>query len=169
VKTQICSICNKPKAALNCGVCGCALCKSCAQQLNGDDFAFLPKVPEVLTHGIYCGPCYDQNVAGPLAEYNETMNLANDVIVFFKAQSKETRLLKRAEVLRVPECADRDETVLRLAFQAAKAGYNAIIDVDISAEKVKSGSYQTSKWSGTAFAANIDTSKAPPPERGSPN
>jgi uncharacterized protein YbjQ (UPF0145 family) len=57
-----------------------------------------------------------------------------------------------------------------LAFLAAQKGYNAIIDVDISAKKVRSeGGYQSSNWRGTAVATNIEVNRPPPPARGSPN
>jgi hypothetical protein len=167
----ICLVCQKPKANLSCGLCHSAVCKSCAQFLNEDDFAFLPEAERKFANGTYCTPCFDSEIGRELAAYDELRERAGDVTVYFKNQSKETRLFKRSkDILSVPSCADREETVLRLAFLAAQKGYNAIIDVDISAEKVRSkGGYQTSNWRGTAVATNLEGNKPPPPERGSPN
>ena len=80
--------------------------------------------------------------------------------MFFKTQRKEVPLIRRAkEAFRIEECLDRDETILRLAFLAAREGYNAVIEVEVLAEKIRMGSYQTSKWSGTGVAAQIDGAK----------
>lgn len=169
--TSTCIVCQKPKANLTCGLCQSAVCKSCAQFLGEEDFAFLPEAERKFAKGSYCTPCFDAQIGQELAAYEELREQANDVTVYFKNQSKETRLFKRTkDIVRVLSCDDRDETVLRLAFLAVQKGYNAIIDVDVTAEKVRSGGgYQTSIWRGTAVATNLDTSKPPPPALGSPN
>ena len=51
-------------------------------------------------------------------------------------------------MLTVKDCPDRDETIMRLAFFAAQRSSNAVIQVEVTAEKVRNGAYQTSKWSG---------------------
>lgn len=155
-----CCVCQKPNATLVCGICKSAVCKKCAQFTYEDSFSFLAKVPEDLTHGTYCGPCFDDKVAPELAAYADTMERAKNISVFFKDQGKETRLVKRSnEVFRVEDCDDREETLLRLAFFAAQKGYNSLISVDITSEKIRSGSYQTQKWSGTGVPANISDRK----------
>ena len=65
------------------------------------------------------------------------MERAKNVQVFFKKQSKETRLVKRPErkPFRIEKCADEQETVMRMAFLAAQANYNALIEVDLTYEK----------------------------------
>ncbi|MCC2677947.1 MAG: hypothetical protein K0R29_523 [Pseudobdellovibrio sp.] len=88
------------------------------------------------------------------------METAKNILVFEISQGKETRLIKRKEAkLVVEECPDRDETMLRLAFQAAEKGFNAIIDVDIKSKKVKEGKYQHTMYSGTAIPANVTDNK----------
>ena len=155
-----CSTCNKPKANLICGICGDSLCKKCTQVVDENYFSFLLKVPKDLAHTAYCGTCFDQKVSPEIAKYNELMVAAKNTIVFMKAQFKETRLVKRFEdPVRVVDCADHDETILRLAFQAAAKKYNAIIDVDIISKKVKTGNYQTTVFSGTGIPANVREDK----------
>ncbi|MGZ6460585.1 MAG: hypothetical protein ACXWQX_16150 [Bdellovibrio sp.] len=89
------------------------------------------------------------------------MEQAKNVAVFFKEQSKETRLMSRkASAFVVKDCADKDETVMRLAFFAAKANFNGLIDVDISFKKVREGSYQTLKWNGSGIPVNINNKKS---------
>ena len=153
-----CVTCHKPKATLVCGICACSVCKYCAQIMDDGAFSFMAKVPEKLKHQVFCGPCYDTEVAGELQTYNETMERAKEVQVFFKDQSKETRLIKRPErkPYRISDCADHDETVMRLAFLAAQANYNALIEVDVVSEKVRQNSYQTHIWSGTGMPANVE-------------
>lgn len=154
---ETCCSCQKPKATLQCGLCKSAVCKNCAQFLPEGSFSFLKEIPEDLKHGTYCGPCYDSKVAPELSDYEETMERAKNIAVFFKNQSKETRLMRRAErPFKITDCADRDEALMRLAFLAAKGKYNALIDVDITSEKILSGRYQTSKWSGTGVPTTLD-------------
>ncbi|MFN7729950.1 MAG: hypothetical protein ACK5P7_12400 [Bdellovibrio sp.] len=155
-----CVCCQKSKALLNCGVCDETVCKYCAHFLDEGQFSFLAKVPSLLSHSTYCPSCYDQNVAAPLQDYNQAMAQAKDILVFEKKQGKETRLIKRLEEpVTVTDCPDPAETVLRLAFFAVKAGYNAIVDVQVKHEKVKNGSYQTMRWSGTGVPAYVNEAK----------
>jgi hypothetical protein len=92
-----------------------------------------------------------------MASYDETLQKARNILVYEKSQSKETRLMKRkTPPIAVQNCDDYDETVLRLAFLAAKAGFNAIIDVHVTSEKVRENSYQTTIFKGTAVPINLN-------------
>ena len=155
-----CYLCQKPKATLHCGLCTESICKGCAQFLNDDTFSFLPHIPNHIKFTTYCEPCFHKNVEPELEAYNQTLERAKNILVFSKTQSKETRLIKRIEdPVRVIDCPDHDETILRLAFFAAAANFNAIVDVELSSEKVKNGSYQTSKWAGVAIPAQVNDAK----------
>lgn len=157
MEKTLCVFCQKP-TGLNCSHCHCSVCKYCAQFVDEDSFAFLPS--QQAEEKTYCNPCFENSVATELAAYNETLERAKEVFVFLKNQSKETRLLKRKEKpVSVSNCSDHDETILRLAFLAAQANYNAIVDVNLSSEKIKNGSYQTTRWSGTAIPVQIDPSR----------
>lgn len=80
------------------------------------------------------------------------MELAKQIIVFDKSQGKESRLYKRHEKpIKVVDCPDREETVLRLAFMAVQAKYNAIIDLELRHRIVRNGSYKSTVWTGTAI------------------
>jgi len=152
----VCSICQKPKSQIECGLCKSIVCKNCTNFLDGESFSFLSPVPEDLTHLAYCRLCYDAQVAPAMESYQETLQKAQDIQVFFKSQGKETRLIKRSDTrFDVPVAIDRDETILRLAFFAVQANFNAIIDVEVVGEKVHSGRYQTSTWKGTAVGAHL--------------
>lgn len=88
--------------------------------------------------------------------YDRMMEQAKNIHVYEKTQGKETRFIKRGkELYKVVDCPDRSQAVLRLAFFAAGDGYNALVDVNLSSEKVRDESYQKLKWSGTARPANI--------------
>ena len=155
-----CVTCQKPKAGLICGICQETICKKCTQFVAENFFSFLKKVPKELSHTAYCNTCYDHKVLPEITKYNEMMDAAKNILVFMKAQFKETRLIKRlADPIHVMECADYDETLLRLAFQAVELEYNGIIDVDIISKKIKVGKYQTTVFSGTAIPANVREDK----------
>lgn len=160
MKSAICSSCRLPKANLTCECCQALQCKSCAQKLKKDSFSFLTTIPEELRHQIYCGSCFDQKVAPALADYEATLQRARNVNVFFKTQSEETRLMRRSEKpIKVSGCEDKEETLLRLAFLAAQAQFNTLIDVVISSEKVRMQAYQTTRWNGSAVPLNVDESR----------
>ena len=155
-----CCTCLKSKAPLSCGICESSLCKYCTQYMDEGNLSFLSTIPADLNHLTYCVYCYDSKVAPALAKYTEDVQKAKDILVFSKDQKKETRLIKRIEEpVKVEDCPDEHETLMRLAFFAVQAGYNAIIDVDIKSEKIRSGSYQTTKWRGTGVPAHVIESK----------
>ena len=155
-----CCICQKAKTTLVCGVCQQDVCKSCTVFLEADQFSFLQTKPDFLNHSAFCSACYTEKISPEMTRYEETMEAAKNIIVFEISQGKETRLIKRKEAkLIVPECADRSETMLRLAFLAVQKGFNAIIDVDLKSKKVRDGTYQHTMWSGTAIPANVTDRK----------
>ncbi len=152
-----CTTCQKPNATFACGICQNTSCKKCVQFLPESQFSFLKNPDPKLLHGTYCPNCFDQHVAPELAAYEETMARARDVAVFYKTQNKETRSIKRkAESMRVENCDDKDETLLRLAFFAAKANFNTLLDVVITSEKDIVGGYQKSIWQGVGSPVNMD-------------
>ncbi len=156
MEKSVCISCFKPKPTLQCGFCHSAVCKYCAQFVEEETFSFLPEVPNELTHSTYCPPCFNEKVEPELAAYKQTMLKAKQIDVYYKKQSKETRLIKRfVDPVKVEACSDRDETILRLAFLAAKENFNSIIDVQVSSVKVRMGSYQNLSWSGTAIPAHV--------------
>lgn len=128
--------------------------------MDEDTFSFLKKTPAELSHTIYCPACFDQHVAPALVEYQQSMEAAKEIAIFFDNQGKETRLIKRLEEpYKVENCQDRNETILRLAFWAAQNGFNCLVDVAITSSKTKSGSYTTQVWQGSGIPAHVDESK----------
>ena len=158
--TNLCSDCRKPKAIHACGVCEEPFCKKCSEIVSEEAFGFLSEVPEILTRKIYCRHCHDREVLPEKEKYDEILARAKEVFVFFKTQRKEIPLIRKSKVPVVVEtCIDRDETILRLGFLAAEQNYNAIIEVDVNAKKIRNEAYQTSVWSGSAIPADVDGSK----------
>lgn len=151
-----CISCQKTKALLKCGLCECDVCKYCAQIQPEDQFSFLPDAPSELKHSVYCGPCFDQNVADLWNDYQQTMEKAKNILVYLSNQGKETRLIKRKEKpVKVVDCRDHDEALMRLAFQAVRAGYNCLVDVNLESTKVKIDGYQTQIWNGSGVPVNV--------------
>jgi uncharacterized protein YbjQ (UPF0145 family) len=155
-----CCICQKSKTTLVCGVCHQDICKNCTVFLEPDQFSFLQSKPEFLESQAFCSACFIEKISPEVAKYEGTLSAAKNILVFDVTQGKETRFIKRKEKeITVKDCTDRDETVLRLAFQAAEKGYNAIVDMDLKSKKVKDGRHQHTLWSGTAVPANVTDSK----------
>jgi hypothetical protein len=160
MEKAVCISCHKPKAPYLCGICESSLCKSCVQFVEEGSFSFLSHVPAQLCHETYCGSCFDSHVEPARQEYLATMEKAQEILVFMKKQGKETRLIKRlADPIKISDCPDEQETILRMAFFAVQADYNAIVDVDVHHEKVKTGSYTTMKWHGSCVPAYVNVDK----------
>src|SRR5688572_22159204 len=104
----------------------------------------------MLTHRTYCAPCYNEKIAPAQDDYRATLARAKAVLVFTKAKSEATRHLRRNEKpIKVEDGDDERDTLMRMAFAAAKASFNALVDVEITHRKVRNEGYQTTKWTGT--------------------
>jgi hypothetical protein len=155
-----CVSCRRLKANLTCGLCAESVCKKCAHRLGHNAFQFLEEKPEAFTHTAYCDPCYASEVEEAFLAYEADVEKARGVFIFFKTQRKEIPLVKKTnDTLSIVDCIDRDEAILRMAFQSARAGYNAVIEVEVSARKVKEEAYQKYLWKGTGRIARIDEVK----------
>lgn len=82
---------------------------------------------------------------------------AKNVMVYHKGLGEETRLMSRVEKpLAIEGCADKAEATLRLAFLAAKAGFNAMVDVDVAPRKIRNAGFQTTKWHASGVPLTLD-------------
>jgi hypothetical protein len=157
---QACIACGKTKIAFICGLCEKDLCKACTEFLDEETFSFQKETPPELSHKTYCGACYDAVVSPALESYQLLMERAEKVSVFFKSQKTTPPIIRQAKArVSVQACPDRDETILRLAFLAVELSFNGIIDVDISAEKIRNAGYQKTNYRGSAIPAQINESK----------
>ncbi len=156
MEKEKCITCGKSKALLNCGICTVFVCKHCAQIIEEDAFSFLDVQKPEMLHTTFCNTCFDEKIAPDLADYQQTMEAAKNIEVYFKDQGKETRLMKRIDVVfKIVDCPDRNEAIMRLAFKTVKMGFNSVIDVDIIGKKVKMGAYQTHSYQATGVPSNI--------------
>jgi uncharacterized protein YbjQ (UPF0145 family) len=93
-------------------------------------------------------------------DYEQKMAEAKGVYIFFTTQKRPLPILsKESEQIRIDNCEDRDETILRLAFQAVEAGCNAVVETDVISVKVRNAGWQKSAWKGSGFAAMVDAAK----------
>ena len=123
-----------------------------------DAFSFqtTPLAPE-LEHRLYCPPCFDAHLGPALEAYAALMVRAKDVFFFFTTQKNRLPVLKRARFkVKVENQADRNETVLRLAFMSVEQGYNAIVEAEVFSEKVRNEGYQKSRWRAIGYPASVD-------------
>lgn len=155
----VCAICQNKKTPYQCGICSDSLCKSCVQFLPETAFQFMPQRSKELSHSTYCTVCFDQHVSSALTNYEATLSQAQEILVFDKTQGKETRFIKRLEKPISAEGLDEQDVTMKLAFIAVEKKYNALVDVDIKAVKVRDGSYQTMAYSAKAIPANVNDRK----------
>lgn len=152
--------CRSPKNRRQCESCGVDICKNCMEFLDEKTFAFLEKLPDELKHSFYCISCHDTIVAPALAEYEDNIAKAREVIFISKAYKGHLPVIRKSTSdVSVKEAVDRDEVVLRLAFQAVLQGFNSIIQAELSSEKVRNHSYQKSRWAGKGTPAELDLAR----------
>jgi len=155
-----CSFCDQKKNLLTCCHCGCDVCKKCVEILSEETFQYSNSFVFDENKVVYCRPCYDKNIEPKLLHYNEIVEKAKDVNVYFYQQAKETQFMSRSQTpLKVIDCTDRNEAVMKLAFMAAEKGFNGLIQVQVKDEKVRMGSYQTQKFHATGIPTNIKASE----------
>lgn len=158
-----CSVCRLPKADYRCELCEKQVCKRCSHKSQASRLEFLPEVPEKLTKERYCGPCFDAEVAPVLHDYELTLAKARDLNVFYKGQGEETRRYRRTEKpLQVDRCGDRAGALLRLAFLAARAGFNCLLDVHITVEKSRNAGFQKNFWFASGVPTNLELAEPIP-------
>jgi hypothetical protein len=151
-----CISCLTSKAPLQCVFCQGSLCKDCAQFVDENSYPFHPLFEKKLNLGTHCPNCFDKHTKSQADEYNQIYEKAKNIDVYFRRiNGKETRLMKRIEpALKVENCLDEDDVLLRLAFCAVQKEATAVVDIEVFSEKFKDGSYTTVVWSGTGLAAN---------------
>ena len=128
--------------------------------LEEGSFSFMKQVPTQLQGTTFCNPCYITQIEPALENYNQQIAAAKNFQVYFKNQSKESRLVSRKEPPIKILCDDKDETLVRLAFLAQEAGFNILVDVEVNPEKVrKGGTWQKSMYTGFGIPANWESRK----------
>jgi hypothetical protein len=116
--------------------------------------------PVELSHSHYCSACYTNVIDPALEEYNEIMERAKQMYFFFDEQKKPVPVTKRGKVrIFVKDCVDREEAIMRMAFIAAKQGFTALIEGNITSKKVRNEGYQKSIWSGEALPVYVDVER----------
>lgn len=152
MEKKVCEVCNKNKTALKCDMCKESSCKQCSEFIDEDCFEFVSLLPENLKNKTFCLNCYGSSVAEDMNMYKDLLEKAKNMDVYSKDQSSETRLIKRIEKpIKIEDCSDRDETLLRLAFLSAQKGFDTMVDVDIRYKKVGEGkAYRKLVWGGSA-------------------
>jgi hypothetical protein len=152
---KACVSCRKSDAPSECGLCQGALCRKCRIFLGDSAFPFIEAAPE-LKHAYYCGGCYDETVEPVKADYEATLEQAKGVYVIYKGSKSTFKSLRKADGgTTVSGSKDRDDTILWLAFHAAKAGFNAITEVEVESKKVRNAGWQSSVWTGSGVPADI--------------
>ncbi len=154
-----CEICLNKKTTLRCNICEQYSCKHCTHFVDDNLFKFQDLLPKHISNKSFCPNCFDEKVRDELSDYISIMDKAKDVNVYAKVQSSETRLMRRvAKQIKIKDCEDKEEALMRLAYLAAQKGFDTIVDVDIISKKVKlGGRYKKLVWDGTATP--IDSTK----------
>ncbi|MBC7692893.1 MAG: hypothetical protein H7222_14115 [Methylotenera sp.] len=155
-----CISCRKLKARTECPLCFEPICKTCLLPVPDDAFQYMPDRPEDLSHPRYCGFCLDATINPALEEYTEVLERAKKICLLTKAYKGHVSTIKKAKFpIEVKDYPDREEVIMRLAYLAAKEGYNALLQADVVSAKVRNEAYQKSSWSGTGWPATIDAER----------
>lgn len=151
MEKKSCSVCLTKPTPLQCDMCHEPSCKICSIYVDEDSFELFDHLPDSIRGKMFCPSCFNANVDSVLSDYQEALERAKDIDVFDITQGTETRLIKRIEKpIKVVDCKDREETLMRLAFQAAQRGCNTLVDTKLTSKKVQDGKWKKYIWSGTA-------------------
>src|ERR1017187_6626986 len=121
---KMCVCCLAPKATLSCHLCQGFICKDCTEFVDGETFSFQQILTDDLKHTQYCRSCHTLKVLPAVIKYRGIMARAKKAFVIDKPQRRPLPVTKRFETaIHVIDCIDREETMLRLAFQAAELGF----------------------------------------------
>ncbi|QQR80588.1 MAG: hypothetical protein IPJ69_15085 [Deltaproteobacteria bacterium] len=115
----------------------------------------MKKVPEPLSHTVYCDACFREQVAEPKEKYLELLSKAQEVHIFFKNERNVPIISKSNVKVTVEECEDRKEALLHLTFQAAQQKYNGLTSTEMISKKVIKNGYQKTYWTGSGFPSKI--------------
>jgi hypothetical protein len=155
-----CGFCQKSKSLLTCACCAESVCKNCALFLDANRLDFWDQRPSYLKESVFCPPCFDTKIQPAVDQYDRQLKEAHQLSIFFDNQGKETRFLSRKEKpIEVHNLSDREEVLLKLAFQAVLAGFNGLIDVQVSSEKKRNAGYQTQIYKGSGIPTMLPDRK----------
>ncbi len=153
---EICVDCRKPNAESQCELCEGRVCRKCRVFLSEEEFPFISDRPIELKHSCYCGLCYSQKVEPFKLDYEASLESAKQINVIYKNSKSSVRVIRKAkDRVYVADRLDRDEAILNLAFVSTRAGYNAIIEVEVSSKKIRNEGYQKTSWSAQGIPAEI--------------
>ncbi len=154
-----CAVCLKEKTSLICDDCADPTCKYCSVFMDETKFEYIDFVPDELRYKTFCQNCYHKHSA-QIDLYQDNIRKAQQVTIFTKDQSAESKWMKRIEKpIVITDCLDRDETLLRMAFLAVQKGFDTLVDVDIKYTKVGDNSYKKYLWSGSGIPVDPKAKK----------
>lgn len=154
---NLCSVCKRKKNLTPCSHCGDGVCPSCVEHVDEHSFPLEGAIPPPLVAGPYCFRCVDVTVVPARENYESMVAQAKEVNVIPKAYRGHVRLIKKARLpIKVGPCPDKKDVEILLAYQAAKTGFNAIVQTEIKYKKLNSTGYQTYEWTGMAVPAIIE-------------
>lgn len=157
MESNTCDVCLANKTPIHCDRCDCFSCKKCSHFINENIFEFQEFLPEHLRGKAFCPNCYTDHIQEEFAKYEDILERAQNIDVYEKKLSSETRLIPRTEKkIKIEGSAGRKDAILQLAFLAASKGFNTIIDVDLVSRKIRNASHKKLVWDGTAMPANVE-------------
>ena len=155
-----CPLCRVRDAEINCPLCPTQLCKKCAETVDSEAFPYQPEMAKLYAGKRFCPSCFDNEVAPKLAAHDELLEKAREVPWFPRTYRRNLPIVKKSHTtLSVTEGLDRDDILLRLGFMTVEKGYNAMIEVEVAAAKVRNHGYQKMVWQGTAHPIEIDVDR----------
>ena len=161
-----CEVCQAPKATKTCGECSGSICKNCVRYLANDHLRFHPSPPPWAAQGVFCADCFETLVEPEVAKYDEVMARSESVKVMYDTFHGYIPCIKKAKRSTEVENDDlgRGIAIQRLKFLAAWEGYDSVIELKTTGEKVRNHGWETKSWSASGVFANVDYKKFRPPE-----
>lgn len=157
-----CGICLK-KTVHECAECQKEVCKDCVRFLEKEQFRFHPKPPKCFQHRQFCVDCYAELVEPELEKYRAAEEASGSVVLIRKSFRGFVPVLQKAKApTEVKRHVDKNDALNHLLFLAAWNGYDAIMDYEGTAKKIRNHAWEKREYSASALSVRLDRKRFRP-------
>jgi hypothetical protein len=158
-----CGLCRQTKTIHDCSECKKSLCKDCVRYLEKEEFRFHPKAPKIFQQRQFCVDCYAELIEPEMAKYKEAFDRSYQITLIRKSFRGFVPILQKAKApLLVKDHVDKGDAIAHLCFLTAWYGYDAMMDVEAVAKKIRNHAWEKKEWSASALPVKLDRKRFRP-------
>jgi hypothetical protein len=133
--------------------------------VDREQFPYHPKPSRILQRTTFCADCHAEKVQPELDKYAAVAEAAESVLVIRKSyRGFVPTLRKENEVHTVKRHLAERLAIRHLQFHAAWFGWNALVQLETTFQKVRNHGYEHKEWTASATFAHVDLKRFRPVE-----